>query len=890
MKNTFIYSSAIIAFGFSSFSYSLYAQTSAPTAAPVSATLLPFRVDSTLETCPIPETPIAWGMDVAWNDKSNVRRGTNFIGKDVLSIGRISFQPSDLVDAEGNLSAAQKSALNSRLDNIALSGVHHVILNCDHEKLNKDNYYGKPYEWYRVIKASVLHARSKGFTVITVSPFNEPDYAGWGEGSKDDFREICRYISEDTELAGIRISAGNTLNCDQALSWYDYMKPYVTEGNTHQLAGSFAKYASFWQTVRVDGNHATADELHNVGEAFIGVHYGMQSGVWWGYEAAARGEYCRASYYGKEIGYAENRTAWNAGCVYKQPDGKVQAFFGTSERQASPSSYHLLSLDHDVYYEGAGPMRSLVITLPGGTGYQQGQTNAERMIPIQYGADVPVEPLAAGAYVIENQNSALCMGFYNGATANGTQIVQTKYTGTASKNWQHWIIEPIDSRSGGDYGYFLLRSERNTAQVIDVKDWSLEAGGTLIGYAGGLGTNEQWMTEYAGDGYYYIRSRHSGLYLEVPNGSTTNNARIQQAAWNGEAKQRWRFIPTDASLEQQAPSVPTGLTATPLSGAVLLTWEANADTDVDGYEILRDGDVIGRMIAGTSFIDHEATLGLHSYQIRAVDHSRNRSELSQSVDGSWSPSRSLFAHYTFDQQLTDQTENHHDAASTSSSFQSVAKREGTHSLTLNGTNDYLMLPPVVGTLPQMTIALWCNVSNYTKSWIRIFDFGNGTDQYMFLTGNNGNEMRFVIKNHGDEQILSAPKLNAGWHHVAVSIGEESVTIYVDGNAVASSSEITLRPSDLCSVLNYVGRSQFAADPLLKGNIDDLRIYSVELKSEDILALYHGEEISSLEQLGIQPEHSVEGIFGIDGIRRICLQPGLNIIRRGNVVKKVLINK
>lgn len=859
------------------------------TAASISSVPLIFHTDVDLASCPIPEAPIGWGMDVAWDSKDNVVRGTNFIGQDVLSTGRISFQPSDLVSEDGKLSSAQISALNSRLNHIAISGVHDVILNCDHEKLNKQNYYGKPYEWYRVIKATIEHAKSKGFRVVTVSPFNEPDYTAWGEGSKSDFREICRYISEDESLAGIRISAGNTLNCDQALTWYEYMKPYVTEGNTHQLAGSFANYASFWQTVRNDGNHATADELHNVGEAFIGVHYGMQTGVWWGYDAAARGEYCRASFYGKEIGYAENRTAWNAGCVYKRQDGRIDAFFGTSERQTKPSSYQLVSLDRDVYYEGYGPYRTLVVDLPGGTGYQTGQTNAERMISIQQGEDVPVEAIVPGAYIIENQQSALCFGYYNGAAGDAIQLVQTTYTGVASKSHQHWIVEPIDSRSGGDYGYFVLRSERNMSQVVDIKNWSTSEGGTLIGYAGGLGSNEQWMTEYAGDGYYYIRSRHSGLYLEVYNGSMNNNARIQQAAWSGEARQRWRFIPTDASLEQEAPSAPVGLVATPQSGSILLSWNPNQEPDVDGYELLRDGNVIGRLIKGTSFVDNGATQGVHTYQLRAIDHSRNRSECSQEVQAQWTPSRALLAHYTFDQNPQDATENLLDIATIGEAYHSVSKREGSHSLTLNGTSTYMQLPPVVGTLPEMTIALWCNQSNYTKSWTRIFDFGNGTDQYMFLTGNNGSEMRLVMKNGGAEQILSAPKLSAGWHHVAVTIGEENIAIYVDGVQVATTTEIDLRPSDLCTTLNYFGRSQYSSDPLFKGNMDDLRIYSVALSAEDILALKNGEEPSALEYLPVEYDNSRDNIFGIDGKRHETLQKGMNIIARpGQLTKKVFV--
>lgn len=43
------------------------------------------------------EFVVRWGMDTAWDDEGNVRRGTNHIGKNLISTGRISFQPSDLV-------------------------------------------------------------------------------------------------------------------------------------------------------------------------------------------------------------------------------------------------------------------------------------------------------------------------------------------------------------------------------------------------------------------------------------------------------------------------------------------------------------------------------------------------------------------------------------------------------------------------------------------------------------------------------------------------------------------------------------------------------------------------------------------------------------------------
>lgn len=812
------------------------------------ATPLFFNSQEDISNSPIPENPIAWGLDVAWDSEANVLRGTNFMTKAVMSTGRISFQPSDLVDADGNLSASQKRYLQSRLDHIALSGSREVALNCDHEKLNADNYYGKPEEWHKVIKATVKYAQSKSFTIVSISPFNEPDYTAWGEGTKAHFKEICRLISEDPELAGIRISAGNTLNCDQALSWYNYMKPYVSEGNTHQLAGSFDNYAKFWSTVRNDGNYATADELHNVMEAFVGIHYGMQSGIWWGFDAAARGEFCKASFFGKEIGYAENRSAWSGATVYKQPNGRVDAFFGTSERQANNSTYELLATDRLQYFDGVGPQYTFTQEMPGGTGYQQGQTNAERWIQIHQGEDVPDEPIKAGSYVIMNRNSKMGIGFYNGAQGN-VQITQNTYSGNNSATHMRWIVEPIGVRSGGDFGYFILRSERNQNQVIDVKDWSLTSGGTLLAYPGGLGANEQWFTEYAGEGYWYIRSRHSGLYLEIKNSSTYKNGIVQQAEWTGADNQKWRFMPTNAALEMNAPAAPAGVTVTPQSASMLIQWEANKESDMAGYHILRssngnDWEVVGRLIEGTSFIDNDCRFGVtYSYKVLALDRSRNRSAASESVSAQLGE-RQLVAHYTFDGNSRDTTENLLHAAGINLNYNNLSKKQGESSLILNGTSSFLLLPPAVANMEQTTIAFWANISNYTSSWTRLFDFGNGTSTYMFLCPNNGSEMRLVLKNGGNEQILSAPKATSGWHHYAVAIGAETIALYVDGEKKASTTDITLRPSDLGTVANYIGRSQYASDPLLKGNLDDLRIYNFEANAEEVAKLYQGEEITT----------------------------------------------
>lgn len=818
------------------------------------------------------EYRVRWGMDTAWNDAGNVRRGTNYIGTQNMTYGRISFQPNDLVGEDLQLSTRQKSTLKSRVDNIKLSGTKEVMLNCDHEMLVADhykdsngnwksggeadwqasvaNYKGTNMRtnWYRLIKASVKYAESLGVKVVSIAIFNEPDYTGWNEGSIADFKAIAKLLNEDEEMKGKRISAGNTLNCDRALEWYNGVKPYVQEGNTHQLAGEFDTYANFFTTVRNDGNFATADELHNVMEAMVGIEYGMQGGIWWGYDGIARGEFCCANVPGgNRLGYGENRSAWSAGSVYRLPDGRVKAFLGTSERQATTSNFEFVSTDAPVYYDGFGPQYIYQMEMPGGTGYQKGQTNAERMIHIYAGDDVPPYPLTDGNYVIINKKSKLAMSAGTGNNpTNGANICQRAYTGKNSRASQQWKLEAVSPRIGGDFSYCYIRCATNDKLLLDVTNWSVNAGGTLMAYEGGGGALEQWNLEYAGDGDWYIRSRHSGLYLQTKGGSIAANATIEQAVFTGQPQQRWRIVPTDVERELEAPAQPTGLTATPRVGSVELTWNANSEADLDGYMVLRGRtledntvrwSVIGRRIQGNTFVDNSAQLGVtYIYKVRALDRCCNLSEPSESITAATSNERGLVAKYQFDQETLDQSPHYLDAVMSGKatySTSSTLKKSGTASLNMNGTSHYLALPVSLGSMRQMTLCTWVRWSGGT-SWQRLFDFGNGTDQYVFLTPSNGSEMRLVLKNGGDEQILAATKLKTGsWQHVAVTMDETTVRIFINGEEIAATNDITLRPSDICSVRNYIGRSQFDRDPFFKGQIDDLRLYNYALTAAEL---------------------------------------------------------
>jgi hypothetical protein len=86
---------------------------------------------------------------------------------------------------------------------------------------------------------------------------------------------------------------------------------------------------------------------------------------------------------------------------------------------------------------------------------------------------------------------------------------------------------------------------------------------------------------------------------------------------------------------------------------------------------------------------------------------------------------------------------------------------GANSLVLDGNSGYVSLPADVADFDEITIAAWVNWSG-GGAWQRIFDFGNDTDHYLFLTPRTGNgTLRFTIKNGGGEQITENAGLLTG---------------------------------------------------------------------------------------------------------------------------------
>jgi hypothetical protein len=198
--------------------------------------------------------------------------------------------------------------------------------------------------------------------------------------------------------------------------------------------------------------------------------------------------------------------------------------------------------------------------------------------------------------------------------------------------------------------------------------------------------------------------------------------------------------------------------------------------------------------------------------------------------------KSANALYSFDADFRDNSGNGNNPL-----IYGAPKRESGlngSALVLDGTDDYLVLPTNMAENADFTFAAWV-YWNGGGQWQRIFDFGNNTSQYLFVTPRSGdNTLRFAIKNGGTEQIVQTAQLAAAeWVHVAVTLADTTAKLYVNGTLMASNGSVTINPSDFTPAVNYIGDSQWSADPLFNGMLDDVMIADYALSAGQITTLF-----------------------------------------------------
>ena len=159
----------------------------------------------------------------------------------------------------------------------------------------------------------------------------------------------------------------------------------------------------------------------------------------------------------------------------------------------------------------------------------------------------------------------------------------------------------------------------------------------------------------------------------------------------------------------------------------------------------------------------------------------------------------------------------------------------------NGGTSNIKLPDDLNMgITDYTFSAWLNMTGLEKGWQRIFDFGTGTDNYVYFgIPSDTKNLRVAYKINGsDEWNFDAKDVTktGEWMHVAVVQEGKRVKIYVDGEVKAEAEcEYTL--SDLGETRsNYIGKSKFTADPYLNAYADNIVFEKKALSDDEIKKL------------------------------------------------------
>jgi hypothetical protein len=281
-------------------------------------------------------------------------------------------------------------------------------------------------------------------------------------------------------------------------------------------------------------------------------------------------------------------------------------------------------------------------------------------------------------------------------------------------------------------------------------------------------------------------------------------------------------------------SPPSGLTAHLHDGSVELSWWGSAYAT--GYLVERASSpsgpftVLGQVAEPRTWTDKAADGAWH-YRVTALSGSRR---ISKPANASIELPMSLY------RRMAVNGAHEPDHPLKGGAIWGEG-RNGRKALVLDGASAHAELP--VGLLKgigDFTVATWV-WQNEARVWSRIFDFGSSDIAYMALVPcDNRGSMRFMVTGttyFGEQRIATSAMPSGVWVHVAVTLKGQLGVLYVNGVEVGRNEAMALAPFQLGSTTqNWLGRSQYAADPYFSGRLQDMRLYQGALTADQIAAL------------------------------------------------------
>jgi hypothetical protein len=199
----------------------------------------------------------------------------------------------------------------------------------------------------------------------------------------------------------------------------------------------------------------------------------------------------------------------------------------------------------------------------------------------------------------------------------------------------------------------------------------------------------------------------------------------------------------------------------------------------------------------------------------------------------------LMAHYLFDGNVTDATGNHPGTVFGAPTY--TAGKVG-QAIKLDGARDYVDSPGVYS-LTTYTVALWFRVDGGTgqRDLVSIYDEAVPANHGILLEVQDPATVRYLHRApvgvaSGNESIYSTSTHGDGtWYHVAAVKSATAMSLYINGELVASGANTNV----LDKPLAHLSLGVLRVDSLgryLPGAMDDFYLYGRDLSQAEIASL------------------------------------------------------
>jgi len=265
-------------------------------------------------------------------------------------------------------------------------------------------------------------------------------------------------------------------------------------------------------------------------------------------------------------------------------------------------------------------------------------------------------------------------------------------------------------------------------------------------------------------------------------------------------------------------------------------WTSEAQTKLD-FDSVADGESVS---ATWEVTPDASTNGEVELEV-ALEYEAD-DELRRLVDGATlnTLTSASLAEWRFNGTTEDSSDNGHAATlENGATFDSGVAVEGSHSIALDGTDDFVNLadggqPFLSQSFSERTVSLWVNPDSTAGSQV-LYNQG-GAVNGMGVRINEGTlEARAINARNGP--VVSVPFDRTDWTHVAAVFDRGALRLYVDGEEVAANEDVGFNSIGSAYFGGELGGAEaFPWNGSLDGHLDVSAIYPFALSPELVSTL------------------------------------------------------